>query len=326
MQGYTEFELTLHLTFYAIKLIPLVFVGSFLANLLLEAGVTGRIARLIFPLLRAGRLPGEVSLPLVTIPLEPRVGHGMLASMLKSGVIGEREVFVSVFLVSPLAVIVFIVPRYYIPVIIPALGVPIALLYLFFTLACSFAKMFTGILYGRVTSKVKNFKVAFKHETAGECLKSRLKSWRVVKSALKSSLSLTKKVSIRTFIVVLALMVVSYFGVFTFIEKALHTVIGGAGLPARSVAIATTYAVSPIAGVVLAGAMLSKGEISCKYVLTGLLLGSILFRLVSEYPRHSFPFYASVYPVKLALKLTAVTIAVDLPVLLALLLAILLLM
>jgi len=70
--------------------------------------------------------------------------------------------------------------------------------------------------------------------------------------------------------------------------------------------VAATYAATPIAGYQLAGSMLLKGLLTVKEVLIALFLGRTFFGVVSEYPRHSFPFYISIYPVKLAAKLTAI--------------------
>ena len=69
--------------------------------------------------------------------------------------------------------------------------------------------------------------------------------------------------------------------------------------------VAVTYAITPIAGYQLAGSMLLKELLTIKEVLVALFLGRIFFGIVFEYPRHSFPFYVSIYPVKLAAKLTA---------------------
>jgi len=41
------------------------------------------------------------------------------------------------------------------------------------------------------------------------------------------------------------------------------------------------------------------------------LIGRFLFISIMDYPRHSFPFYASIFPVKLASKLVLVGIAVN---------------
>jgi len=52
--------------------------------------------------------------------------------------------------------------------------------------------------------------------------------------------------------------------------------------------------------------MLLKRLLTAKEVLATLLfLSRIFFRILSEYSRHSFPLYASIYPVKLVAKITA---------------------
>ncbi|RLF10135.1 MAG: hypothetical protein DRJ98_06815 [Thermoprotei archaeon] len=324
---YSESELLLQLVLFAVRLIPLVFVGAVFANLCVELGVADRIARFINPLLRAAALPKGLSIPLIMVPLEPRVGHAMISSMLERGEIGEREVIASSFLVTPLVIAIFLVPRYYLPVAFPALGVTVATIYILCTLLCSLAKMGIAIVYGQLTAHGGKTPTAIEklHSSSAEASK-RSSRRDVFIVALKEAAVLTKKVAVRTLAVVLFLAVAGYVGLFLWLENGLSSAIGFIGLPAHTITIAATYAVSPLAGIALAGAVLSQTEVSCRGALAGLLLGSALFRLSSEYPRHSFPFYASVYPVKVAFKLVALSIAIDLPVLLALTAAVLIFM
>jgi len=144
-----------------------------------------------------------------------------------------------------------------------------------------------------------------------------------LRPSLRSAATLTRKVATRILAVVAFLAIATYLGLFTLINEAMSNTLSFTELPAQVIAIATTSAISSIAGMALAGAMLAQAAISYKEALLGLLLGGLLFRLSSEYPRRSFPFYASIYPVKLAFKLVTLSILIDMPVLLALIAAVL---
>ena len=316
-----ELELIYELALFVAKLIPLVFIGALAANLAVELGFAKRLAKLVSPLLKAAHLPEHLSVPVAVLPLEPRVGHAMLSAMLERGEIGEREVIVSTFLTLPLVIVVFFIPRHYVPVAFPALGVTVAGLYVLCMLAVSSVKMAFSIAYGR-SSRLSVAHGPRSLDGGGGPSMAKPDFKEVLRSSVNFAASLTKRVAVRMLAVVAFLAAATYLGLFALVNEALSSVLGFTKLPGQVIAIAATSAISSIAGMALAGAMMAQASITYKEALLGLLLGSLLFRLSSEYPRYSFPFYASIYPVKLAFKLVTLSILIDLPVLLALIAAV----
>ncbi len=320
MYSSPELELIYQLALFVARLIPLVFVGGLAANLAVELGFAKQLARLASPLLKAARLPEQLSVPIAMIPLEPRIGHAMLSAMLERGEVGDREVVISTFITLPLVIVVFFIPRFYIPVALPALGFTVAGLYVLCILMVSAAKMAFSIAYARSSKPTKPYATSTPLSLGDGAARPSFKE--ALRSSISFASSLTKKVATRMLAVVAFLVAAAYLGLFTLINEALSGLLSFTKLPGQVIAIATTSAISSIAGMALAGAMMAQASITQKEALLGLLLGSLLFRLSSEYPRHSFPFYASVYPVRLAFKLVALSILIDLPVLLALIAAV----
>ncbi len=74
--------------------------------------------------------------------------------------------------------------------------------------------------------------------------------------------------------------------------------------------ILSVQSVSPTIGVLTAGEILRQRLISIKEILVALFLGRLIFLIIFDYPRHSFPFYASMYPIKLAAKITTASLLV----------------
>lgn len=68
--------------------------------------------------------------------------------------------------------------------------------------------------------------------------------------------------------------------------------------PQLYIAILTTL--MPVSGLFILRDMLNSGIVSLTQGLMAIFIGKALFSLFFEYPRHSFPFYITFYPVKTA--------------------------
>ncbi len=304
-------EVLLTLALYTLRLIPLVFICSLIVNLLVDLGFTKKIGRIFSPFLRLAKLPGDLSVvPVITI-FEAKVGHAMMASLLKKQVIDERHVIACVFLVTPLVMIYFTL-RLYLPVAFPALGVEAATIYIAFSFAAAFVKMIVGIFYGRMAPHtLQTGKLSIeasnpkKNTTKGELLRK----------SLRESLKLTKSVALRTIAVVLALALLYFLGIFKWLNNVIQGLAYSLGLSSYSAAVVAAQAISPMAGLILAGTFLSHAQLTVKEAIVSLMIGKMIFLLTADYPRHAFPFYASLYPTRLAFKMVAYSTLITVPTL-----------
>jgi len=97
---------------------------------------------------------------------------------------------------------------------------------------------------------------------------------------------------------------------FDWLKSAFQSYISTMGFSLEFALILSVQSISPTMGILAAGEMLRQCLIGVKETLLVLILGRLIFLIVFDYPRHSFPFYVSMYPTKLAAKPTMTTLLV----------------
>jgi len=115
---------------------------------------------------------------------------------------------------------------------------------------------------------------------------------------------MTINVGVKYAIIVVVLSLLTYFGLLNYLESLSTPLTRTLLSNPTTIPVTITYAVNPSAAILMAGELLKSGVVTWKDALVALLIGKILFAIISEFPRHSFPFYVSIYPPKLAVKLT----------------------
>jgi len=166
--------------------------------------------------------------------------------------------------------------------------------------ALSILGLFIGMAMGMIGGRV-----LLSRRQGGISLEDEAPSGRVdIRRSLSRAASMTKNVGLKYVIVVVILSVLVYFGIFDYLKNlsaplAKTFLVSPAALP-----ITVTYAVNSMAAILMAGESIKSGIVPWKDALVALFIGRIVFAVVSEFPRHSFPFYVSIYQPKLALKLT----------------------
>ena len=107
-------------------------------------------------------------------------------------------------------------------------------------------------------------------------------------------------------------MVLTIFNILSILCELINPIVLNLGFSEHQILIAISYTIYPTSSYFIAHELMSKYMMSLKDVLIGIYLGHILFTLVMEYPRHTFPFYASIYGVRLAFKITTYTVIISL--------------
>ncbi len=286
------------LRYYAM-ILALVFVGSLIANLAMELGLTRALAKPFNPLLKAAKMPEGLSAVLALSLIDSRVAHAALSTHFRRGELSENHVVACFLLMTPLGAVPLFI-RHYAPIAYAALGLYVATLYLSLIFIPLAVRALIGVAYSR--------RLEWRHV---ELESERRVERGGFKRALNSAVKLTKDVAIRLALVTLALILMSYFHAYEALSSVLTPLTSKIGLSAAGASIVAIRAVSPSIGLFVAGDLLQRGVIGVKEGLISLLMGSLLFMITSDYPRHAFPFYASVYPVKLAAKLTAIGMAIS---------------
>lgn len=282
-----------------LTLVAATFLGALTADILISIGWAEKAAFAFIPLMRAAKLPNKLSLPVLISMIDSRAEHSIVSSLLKKSEIGEAEVLVYNLITSPLSIVLFFY-RFYLPVVIVSLGPFTGGIYILFSLITSLVSFAIGLAYGRIKLKNKNPEESMFKSEGEDKIKIN------INKSIRNAATLTKKIVQKYILILIILLVLSYFGAFSTLKSALQTV--KIPLSPQALTIFTTQAISPTAGILIAGELMKAGSVGAREVLTALILGKFFYLMTQEYPRNSIPFYASMYPVKTAMKLTALSI------------------
>jgi len=281
-------------------LLIITFIGVFLADILFSIGLHRKIGRFLEPLLRLANLPRELSIPMITGVIDSRAEHAIVSSLVKTNVLSHREVVVYNLVSLPFGGSRAII-QYVLPIAIAGLGVATGSLYIALSILGLFIGMLLGIIGGRIVIRRNS-----RRDTSLEKDSTLAREGgRVdIRRSISKALSMAINIGVKYVIIIAILLLLTYLGIFDYL-KSLSTPLAGTLLSnPTTIPVTITYAVNPTSAILIAGELLKNGVATWKDVLIALFIGKILFAIISEFPRHSFPFYISVYPPKLAVKLT----------------------
>lgn len=276
-------------------LLAATFIGVFLADILFSMGFHRKIGRPLRPLLRSAGLPEELSVPIITGMIDSRAEHAIVSSLARREALSHREVVCYSLISLPFGGSRLIL-QYVLPVAIAGLGPTTGAIYVALSILGLLIGMAMGMIGGRIFLSGRQRSISLEDE---------MPSGRVdIRRSLLRAASMAKNVGLKYVIVVVILSVLVYFGIFDYLKNlsaplAKTFLVSPAALP-----ITVTYAVNSMAAILMAGESIKSGIVPWKDALVALFIGRIVFAVVSEFPRHSFPFYVSIYQPKLALKLT----------------------
>ncbi|SFR33170.1 nucleoside recognition protein [Halogeometricum limi] len=129
------------------RIAALVAVGVFAANLAVGFGLVTYVAGLSRYLTRPANLPDEVGTAILTTAASTTAGYGMLAEFRESGALDDRATLVAVTINTFFGFVQHIF-TFYLPVLIPILGLRVGLLYVGARAAIALAITLTGVLAG----------------------------------------------------------------------------------------------------------------------------------------------------------------------------------
>lgn len=286
-------------------------VGLFIACLLNGSGLVRKAERLIRPLLGPAGLPPSLLPAIVSaIVNASRAEHMIIYDYYKRGLMDDDGVVYYVISTGYLRG-VGVVLLHVGPVVLAALGPALGSIYL----ALLYLKYVINSLIGIAYGKVKRVRITGPNVDpspgafgARGCTKAL--AHRCSLRALRVALSVLPKFAI-IMAVVLALEQLDVFSAFAgYIVKSLGTYAGILLSPA-AITVLTTAIVSPSAAYFVGSSLLAHGQLSSVLLITALMAGSTIGGLTIGLTRHSLPFYLSIYPPKLALRIGLTQAAVD---------------
>ncbi len=241
--------------------------------------------------------------------INARLEHTIVYDYYRRGFLNDWYLIYYNLVLSPLRFLSISIV-YIIPQAITALGFYVGMLYIVFSYIKSMLTSILAFSYYKIfRNRIRFVELEYDNYT-GNIIDIKYQHSRDVKSVLKISvmngLNMLKSLSLKFFIILSIVYILYILNIFEYLNVVIKNMLSYFSyvLNSQSLTIISLCAFSPVVGIYIAGSMLYLGLISVKQVLLSIFIGNMLFILFFDFIKHSFPFYVSIYPVKVAVKLT----------------------
>jgi hypothetical protein len=284
--------------------------GVFVANVAVAFGLIRYVAGLSGWLTRPANLPDEVGTAILTTAASTTAGYATLAEYRESGLLDDRATLVAVTINTFFGFVQHVF-TFYVPVLIPILGVEIGVTYVSARAGIALAITVTGVLAGGVLLSERNVdrSVIDEVDATGPEDDDRTDRERVREAGEKSWSTLRRIVPRLAVVYTLVIAFVTYYDVESLTSVA-EPITGLLGLPGAAVPVIAAYTLDTTVGAVtLAGT--EAGVFTTRTAVASLLIGGILSFAVSTF-RRSIPFQYGVWGPEFGTKVIAVNTALKL--------------
>ncbi|NIA09764.1 MAG: hypothetical protein GWP10_08540 [Nitrospiraceae bacterium] len=266
--------------------------GYVLAGILSETNLIKLIGKKTSKIAKLGIHPTLTSIPALYL-VSPRVAHATASGMLKNGAIEPIDLYIAI-LASNLPLRLMYIYRYYLPVLLPFLGV-ITLYFICLRIIFDFFLILVVLIVGR--RRYKDVR------SENEDDKFRLNfSQNVFKKGLARGLKESLNFVLKFTPIFLLVVFMLKSGISERIVSSLNPILGKLGLDPLGITYVTTALFSPRVAYGIAKVMLNY-DYPVKIILACMFLGNALFVIFNESWSRTFPFYSGLYPKNVALKL-----------------------
>ncbi|MDI6810774.1 MAG: hypothetical protein QMD80_03725 [archaeon] len=294
--------------YWVTKIVPVIAIGLFVTSFAVNIGLMRKFDRLIKPLSSKANISTISALSVVTCTFSTTAGYSMLSDGLNKKMISEREV-IATTVISSFPSILSHLSTFFIPVVIPILGLTTGVIYVSLVGFAGFLKTCFGILLARLWLKdVKSFPslLSATHDNAP----AEDKKHALNKSA-KNTYKMLKRIVPTMFITLFLVSVAMELNLFDSFSTIFEPLTNILGLESEVVLISATEIVNTYSGLILAGSLLDKGLITRKGVLIALLLGTVV-SFSTRFVKHSLPLHVSLFGPKLGSRTVGVNAAATL--------------
>lgn len=280
---------------FSIQVLVTIFVGLFGAGLLVELGVLQKLSALSRPLISLAYLP-EICASSFLVSMGSTVAaNGMVARFHEDNIIDDREVFLSAA-VNSIPAYIREIFTYQIPVVVPALGLYMGLLYASVFIVTALVKIALIVLLGRAFLKRRSYDMdSFQAREGISLVHAAAKAFRrQIKTFVRISL-----------VYIAATTLIFYLrdrGAFD--SMSILPLAEAFRIPSESFIPLTTYVVSPVLGMSMLGPLIRGGSLSEAQAMVVLMLGS-MFMLPVFALRSMVPNYTALFGPRLGLSIVA---------------------
>jgi hypothetical protein len=280
-------------------------VGLTLANLAVAFGAVRHIAGFAQPLTGPANLPDEVGTAILATTASPTAGYGMLKEYRDAGVLDDRATLVAVTVNTFFGFVQHIF-TFYVPVLIPILGLRVGAMYVGARAAISLAITLAGVVAGAVLLSRENVGSAADADVELPGDDDREKREAVRSSLRKTAQKLQRIIPRLAVVYTLVVYLTTTYDVtaLTAVAQPLTDVVG---LPSASVPVVAIFAVDTTSGS-LAIAPLVPGTFTARQAVATMLVGGIVSFAVSTFKR-SIPFQYGIWGARFGSKVIAVNVA-----------------
>ena len=291
----------------------LVFIGFglTLANLAVEFGLVEYVAIFSRPLTAPANLPDEVGTAILSTAASPTAGYGMLAEFREEGILGDRATLVAVTINTFFGFVQHIF-TFYVPVLIPILGLRVGLLYVGSRAAISLAITLTGIVAGAVllsppddaADELPDGVASDGGPAVGDGDEAPRTRRETVVDALLSTRDKLRDIAPRLVLVytIVAMLTASVdISAFTVVAEP---VTGLLGLPGEAAAVVGVFAIATTSGAAFVAPMLGD-PFTPEAAVATMLVGGIVSFAVSTFKR-SIPFQFGIWGAEFGTKVVVV--------------------
>ncbi len=283
----------------------LIAAGVGLANLLVEYGVVQAIARGARYLTGPANLPDEVGAAVLTNTVSVTAGYGMLAEFRDRGVLDDRATLVAVVMNTFFGFVQHLL-TYYLPVLLPILGLRVGLLYVGTRALIALCITLTGVLAGALVLTDRNVdpgaieaEVPDRDRTTGDRFR------RAGERTLKKVREIVPRLVVIYTAVVLALEFTDLEGT----TAAAEPLTSLFGLPGAAVPVILVFVADTTSGAIVLAPLVGE-SFTARQAVIAMLLGGILSFSVSTLKR-SIPFQYGIWGAEFGTKVILVNTALQ---------------
>jgi hypothetical protein len=261
--------------YWMARVIPVIAIGIFATSSAVNIGLMRKFDRLIKPISSKANISTVSALSVVTCTFSTTAGYSMLVDGLNERIISEREV-IATTLISSFPSILSHLFTYFIPVVIPILGLTTGAIYVCLVGLAAFLKTCFGIFLARIwlkDAKKRSAIVATNRNNVPVVDKK-----QALNKSAKSTCSMLKRIAPLMFITLFLVSVAMELNLFDRVSAILEPLTNILELESGVALISATEIVNTYAGIILAGSLLAEGLITTKSVLIALFL--VIFIIV----------------------------------------------
>jgi hypothetical protein len=281
--------------------------GVFLANLAVGFGLVERVAGLSRYLTGPSNLPDEVGTAIVTTAASTTAGYGMLAEFRESGTLDDRATLVAVTINTFFGFVQHIF-TFYVPVLLPILGLRVGLLYVGSRALVALCITFTGVFAGALLLSSANVDRSTTTAADGGAQGASPDTPRaVVHHAWDRTLPKLRRIVPRLAVVYTLVVVLTRTTDLTTLTEVADPLATVVGLPGAAIPVIAVFALDTTAGAATIAPLVGV-DFTARQAVATMLIGGIVSFAVSTFKR-SIPFQYGIWGPRFGSKVVAVNTA-----------------